>query len=831
MYSVVRSSQPSSKAEGKRKLLYLLVGSASFFVILIWGILVHYDYVTHLVWESITAFFYLIAFALFSVLPKRRRSPALSLLGFALLGAAVVEWSHAIVYPGFYTKHPGLAVEYWIYARGLFVAGVFVATLINRNFFKRQLVNFFARVPYFPVMVAAFLIFASHFIPENVFYEGATTVWKSLLEIVFAGLLFFSAYLTRSEKPFALALLLAGLGEMSLVSYGVDVFTSQFVVGHAFLVASAVTIGIWAAKEYVFVPFSQLEEIAESHNVEIEELAQKVRQKERDLEIISATRGLLLRVHTIEEFVKTLNSLRVVLNAAPSEDLVIFHKDTLVYTSGKHLPDTPVAYSGWECVKMDDLVVYHNMSGDRLEVLLEILPNLCLKLEELFLKEKLQRLTDELKQTDEYRVNFMRSISHELKTPLNVVSGNIQLMEMGVFGDATHLNEPMEAIKTATRRAEELVNNLLDLSRAETGRLVVKSELVHFGILEPIIKQYKDLARQKGLDFNFDLVGQEPFSCDFKLLSTILSNLLSNAVKYTKKGEIRGKLEVTGDRITVEVSDTGKGIPEEKLERIFRPFQGEQTAASSGLGLAIVKRFVDLMNGVITVESEEGKGTKFHVELPRLQRPSSFEAKEHIQVLVVDVDAQTRELLKRTLKEYSLVEAATGAEAYLKALEHTPDLVVTSIGLPDVSGEELIKKLKEEPSLLNTRFVLYTGARIKNAETVVVEKGTDIEEVASKLTVVLGKEILLTYTERAKGYLSLVEKTLERFANREYSVKEVNEVTDDEVGFYDTFMLLVSEGEMEKAVVMMDRMSKGAHAKCLIAMILIHEGGKLKWHV
>jgi len=701
-------------------LLYLLVSSASFFAVLIWGIFARYDYGTHLVWENIVVFFYVIAFVLFSVLPKRKRSLAPSLLGFTLLGTAVLEWSHALVYPGLYAFHPGLTVEYWIYARGLFTAGVFVVALIKRNFFKGRLSNFLARMPYFPVVIAAFLIFASHFIPGEVFYNSATTVWKPLLEIVFAGVLFISAYLIRSEKPFALALLLAGLGEMSFVSFRAGLLTSH-VVGLAFIVASAVTIGIWAAKEYVFVPFNQLEEIAGSYNVEIKELAQKVRQKERDLE----------------------------------------------------------------------------------------------------------DLTNKLKQTDEYRINFLRSISHELKTPLSVILGNIQLIEMGVFGDATHLSEPVKAIETATRRAEHLVNNLLDLSRVETGRLAVKSELVRFSTLEPIIKQHEDLARQKGLDFKFDLVGQELFSCDFKLLSAIISNLLSNAVRYTEEGAVRGKLEVSSDRIIVEVSDTGRGISREELERIFEPFQGDKTAVSSGLGLAIVKRFVDLMNGVITVESEEGKGTKFHVELPRLQRPTSFEAKEHVQVLVVEPDRETRELVKRTLKGYSLVEAVTGAEAYLKALEHTPDLVVTTVGLPDVSGEELIKKLKGESSLLNTRFVLYTGARIKNAEVVTIEKGADIKEVASKFATILEKKTLLTCTKQMEQYLPLAEKMLERFTDKEYTVKAWEEVTDEDVGLYDAFVLLVSEKELEKVGAVMDRIFASAHVKCLI---LILSEGKLKWH-
>lgn len=228
----------------------------------------------------------------------------------------------------------------------------------------------------------------------------------------------------------------------------------------------------------------------------------------------------------------------------------------------------------------------------------------------------------------------MRSISHELKTPLNVIQGNLQLAKLGVYGDVSHLSELLEEIESAVKRATQLINNLLDLSRIETKGFYVKVEPMRFEMFKQIMKEYEVLAQQKRLHFDFHFQGEEPFSGDFRILSTILSNLLSNAVKYTGCGEIKGFLHVRGDCIIIEVSDTGSGIPLELQEKIFEPFVSGESGGS-GLGLAIVKKFVDLLEGKITFTSNVWEGTTFHIEIPRVYRPSHYENKEHVNVLLM----------------------------------------------------------------------------------------------------------------------------------------------------------------------------------------------------
>ncbi|MDI3516448.1 MAG: hypothetical protein PWP09_514 [Thermotogota bacterium] len=798
---------------------YFLVILASFFTVFTWGTLIGYDYAVHLTWESIIVFAYVVTFILFLSLPINRKSSTLPFFGLTLLGVAVLEWVHALLYQGFYVDHPGLATEYWIFARSLFTVGIFTMVLTSS---RRS--DYLKKLKYVPLALAAFLIFSSHFIPETIFHVSGTTVWKSSLEITFAGLLFVSAYLTRRKKPFAWSLILAGFGELSFVYYGENVFTDQFVIGHAFVVSSAVLLAYWASVEHVFIPFTQLEELTKSYGVARDELAEKVIEKERALESLAEVRSKILAAHT-------LNELKEVLISLIPEQTIVFHRKTPIFKSTEALPDNQELDTEWNKMEVEDFSLYYkHMEEEAEELLRNILPDIHIKLEELETKEELRLSKIELEKAIEYRTNFMRSLSHELKTPLSIIYGHIQLMEIGAYGENSHLKEPLQTIKTAVLHAVELVNSLLNLARTETGRLSIKAELLNFDNLKPIVGEYEQLALQKGLEFSFDFKSEEPFSCDYKMFSAILSNLLSNAVKYTEKGGISGRLEVLKDRIILEVSDTGKGIPKERLENIFEPFEGEKRLTSSGLGLAIVKKFVETLNGTIAVESEEGRGTTFHVEIPRLQRPQSFEAKEHVQILIVDPDPQIRNMLKKILKEHSITEAASGYEAYLKALEHSPELVITSLGLPDVSGEELIRRLKEEPLLSDTKFILFTGARVEKDDQIVIEKGTDIEELAAKLNIILGNAVILAYSEQAKRCLSLAEDLLRRLSKEKITIKELKAITDDDIKYYGSFALLLQAEEIEEIRKIITVIHK--KEKAVVTVILIYGGDeKVRWHV
>jgi len=465
-----------------------------------------------------------------------------------------------------------------------------------------------------------------------------------------------------------------------------------------------------------------------------------------------------------------------------------------------------------------------------IELLREIVPRMYRIVAQFSAHEQFKDMYAELKNLENYRVSFLRSISHELKTPLNVIYGNIQLMELGIFGDVSHLKDPISSMKAASESAINLVNNLLELSKLESRKFNVHMEVLDFSDFRKLVDQYENMARQKGLNFSFEFKGPRTFSGDFKLLSSIISNLLSNAVKYTDRGEIRGILEVRNESIYVEVKDTGRGIPEELKDSIFEPFSVGRSGEGSGLGLSIVKKFVDMMRGKIDFESEPGKGTIFRVEIPRFVKPVHYTRKEKLDILIIEPDRETRKMLREILRGYSVVEAETGYEGYMKALEHTPDLIISDLGLPDISGKELIKKLQDEEDLSHTSFVLYTGAKVYSEDIKVIEKGKNIQDLSAELKIILGEKVLLVFEESVKRHILLAKELINAVMEKEIVVKSYESLTDELISFYDTFVTLVpNDPDIVKRF--MNRFAR-LHKRGLVVIIMfILEEEGLKWRV
>lgn len=151
-----------------------------------------------------------------------------------------------------------------------------------------------------------------------------------------------------------------------------------------------------------------------------------------------------------------------------------------------------------------------------------------------------------------------------------------------------------------------------------------------------------------------------------------------------------------------------------------------------------------------------------------------------------------------------IIEAENGKEGYIKALEHTPDIVITTLGLPDISGEELVKRLKEELTLKNTKYVFYTGARRRDLEESFIEKGTDIKEVEEKIKILLGNKVLLIYSENTK----------------EYILKDIYNLTINDFSFYDTFLILLAEEEFLTSEIFIRNMRKLSGKRNIIFYII-----------
>ncbi len=239
----------------------------------------------------------------------------------------------------------------------------------------------------------------------------------------------------------------------------------------------------------------------------------------------------------------------------------------------------------------------------------------------------------EIKDKDRERLDFIYMVSHELRSPLTSIKGFLVSLLRGVFGDLTHeQTEPLRIIEEQSNRLLSLINDLLDLARLDTGRQVQQMELVQLQeLLWGTVKMFEAQAREKNIALRLDIPYHLPaIEADPDNMEHVFINLISNAIKYTlPNGKVTVRAESTGSHVRVSVSDTGIGIPEESLPKIFDRFYRvkdprTRDVMGTGLGLAIVKNIVDAHLGAIEVTSRVGEGTTFTVTLP--QRHTSDES-------------------------------------------------------------------------------------------------------------------------------------------------------------------------------------------------------------
>ena len=238
--------------------------------------------------------------------------------------------------------------------------------------------------------------------------------------------------------------------------------------------------------------------------------------------------------------------------------------------------------------------------------------------------QELQRLNDQLQQASKAKSNFLANMSHELRTPMNAILGFVEMMLDEIYGEVPpHLREPLTDVQTNGKHLLRLINDVLDLSKIEAGRMeLVLAEYSVQDVVETVHTSLQSLALEKGLDFVAAAEDGIPLALgDGKRITQCLMNLVGNALKFSKHGRVAVWVEQQGENLLYRVSDTGIGIPKEELENIFGEFQQVDTAitrefSGTGLGLNITKKFVEMHGGRIWVESELGKGSTFFFAIP-----------------------------------------------------------------------------------------------------------------------------------------------------------------------------------------------------------------------
>src|SRR5205809_2206959 len=315
--------------------------------------------------------------------------------------------------------------------------------------------------------------------------------------------------------------------------------------------------------------------------------------------------------------------------------------------------------------------------------------------------------------------DFLSRMSHELRTPLNGILGFAQLLEMEPL-PAGH-EESVAQILKAGRHLLGLINEVLDISRIETGRLQLSLEPVPVDeTLRGALDIVRPIAAQHGIELSAEVADdRRHVVADRQRLQQVLLNLLSNAVKYNRTGGVVGVSceERAGGRLRILVTDTGPGIAPGKLERLFTPFDrlgAEATGVEgTGLGLALSKHLVDAMGGTLDVMSQVGVGSTFAVELPLTAAPvAALEPRggsptvdpappdARMVVLYIEDNLSNLRLIEQVLgrrPRTTLLSAMQGRLGLDLAREHRPDLILLDLHLPDLPGQEVLRRLLDEP--------------------------------------------------------------------------------------------------------------------------------------
>ncbi len=403
------------------------------------------------------------------------------------------------------------------------------------------------------------------------------------------------------------------------------------------------------------------------------------------------------------------------------------------YRTGRHASYTePIRFNAYDKPRHYEvsMVAFHDDSGQSMGVMFLLHDTTEL----LMAKEAAE-------QASQAKSSFLANMSHEVRTPMNAIMGITELLKKENLSERQNMY--VSNIAKASHSLLTIINDILDFSKIEANKLeILPAACSLHAILDSVTIIASQSASDKGLTFVIQTAPDVPdrIECDESRLKQILNNLLSNAVKYTQSGGVTLAVSVCGDRLRFDVSDTGDGIREEALERLFLPFEQldqirNKNIVGTGLGLSITKRLCDLMSGEIHVASEYGKGSTFTVYLPLqlAEEETSEPTAEDMafrapgaRVLVVDDIDINLVIAEAMLQEHGIepVLADNGQHAVEATAVERFDLVLMDQMMPQMDGIEATQRIRARGGAdLNLPIVALTANAVSGVRESLIQQG------------------------------------------------------------------------------------------------------------
>ena len=378
---------------------------------------------------------------------------------------------------------------------------------------------------------------------------------------------------------------------------------------------------------------------------------------------------------------------------------------------------------------------------------------------------KLQKAKETAEAANTAKTRYIVGLSHEIRTPLNSISGYAQLLER------TREAPSENAVRVIRRSADHLANlidGLLDISKIESGMLKLNRDKINLPeFIDQLVDMFRLQAAANNIEFRFHLHSPLPtwIFTDEKRLRQILINLLSNAIKYTQRGHAALAVRYRNQVAEFEIADSGIGIPEDELERVFEPFERGRSrnvrqVPGTGLGLTITKLLTEIMGGEILVRSAVDVGTTFTVRMalpesmhdtatiPTPRRITGYQG-ERIKILLVDDDATHLDIVCSLLRPlgFIVLTANNGNEGIKLAEQHPPDAAMLDISMGDMTGWELAKMLRASTALMKTKIIMvsanaheYSPGSEEQSHDAFVMKPVDLQVLLDNIAAVLKLE-------------------------------------------------------------------------------------------